>query len=288
MLITPFERCIEILEMKKNLFLMRSLLLTMSLSSINSYAEETMSPQTESSDVVKSMSVSSVQNKNTTDVLTSFDNSDSGKSVTNKNHVTSSPANEQSSDSSIPSKTSQRAGQNNNTSEKYDFEKKYQEYVNKIDGLQKIADANIDLLNKKLESIYIADKKLGGVDGPGYYYRFKNDSKSSVLDKGLYYVYTKKSNSDVNLLKGRLVNFSLSEKRPSGKTISQATNISLAYNDDLPSIAKRVFTVAKPGDSIKVVTLAQYIYPTRELLPSGVEPDDTLIYTFDINRQYEK
>ncbi|EYD99177.1 hypothetical protein AD37_2230 [Escherichia coli 1-110-08_S4_C3] len=271
--------------MKKNIFLMRSLFLTMSLSSINSYAEETMSPQPESSDVVKSMSVSSVKN---TDVLTSFNNSDSGKSVTDKNHVTPSPANEQSSDSSISSKTSQRAGQNNNTSEKYDFEKKYQEYVNKIDGLQKIADANIDLLNKKLESIYIADKKLGGVDGPGYYYRFKNDSKSSVLDKGLYYVYTKKSNSDVNLLKGMLVNFSLSEKRPSGKTISQATNISLAYNDDLPSIAKRVFTVAKPGDSIKVVTLAQYIYPTRELLPSGVEPDDTLIYTFDINRQYEK
>ncbi|HHU9970615.1 TPA: hypothetical protein ACUULY_004575 [Escherichia coli] len=286
-LLTPFKRYIEILEMKKNLFLMRSLLLTMSLSSINSYAEETMSPQPESSDVVKSMSVSSVQNKNT-DVLTSFDNSGSGKSVTDKNHVTSSLANEQSSDSSISLKTSQRAGQNNNTSENYDFEKKYQEYVNKIDGLQKIADANIDLLNKKLESIYIADKKLGGVDGPGYYYRFKNDSKSSVLDKGLYYVYTKKSNSDVNLLKGMLVNFSLSEKRPSGKTISQATNISLAYNDDLPSIAKSVFTVAKPGDSIKVVTLAQYIYPTRELLPSGVEPDDTLIYTFDINRQYEK
>ncbi|HFK5373967.1 TPA: hypothetical protein ACG0X4_002958 [Escherichia coli] len=273
--------------MKKNLFLMRSLFLTMSLSSINSYAEETMSPQPESSDVVKSMSVSSVQNKNI-DVLTSVDNSDSGKYVTDKNHVTPSPANEQSSDSSISSKTSQRDGQNNNTSEKYDFEKKYQEYVNKIDGLQKIADANIELLNKKLESIYIADKKLGGVDGPGYYYRFKNDSKSSVLDKGLYYVYTKKSNSDVNLLKGMLVNFSLSEKRPSGKTISQATNISLAYNDDLPSIAKRVFTVAKPGDSIKVVTLAQYIYPTRELLPSGVDLDDTLIYTFDINRQYEK
>lgn len=108
--------------MKKNLFLMRSLFLTMSLSSINSYAEETMSPQPESSDVVKSMSVSSVQNKNT-DVLTSVDNSDSGKSVTDKNHVTPSPANEQSSDSSISSKTSQRAGQNNNTSEKYDFEK---------------------------------------------------------------------------------------------------------------------------------------------------------------------
>ena len=129
--------------MKKNLFLMRSLFLTMSLSSINSYAEETMSPQPESSDVVKSMSVSSVQN-----VLTSVDNSDSSKSVTDKNHVTPSPANEQSSDSSISSKTSQRAGQNNNTSEKYDFEKKYQEYVNKIDGLQKIADANIELLNK--------------------------------------------------------------------------------------------------------------------------------------------
>ncbi|EIQ4656767.1 TPA: hypothetical protein J1Z63_004399 [Escherichia coli] len=273
--------------MKKNLFLMRSLFLTISLSSINSYAGETMSPQPESSDVVKSMSVSSVQNKST-DVLTSVDNSDSGKSVTDNKNDTLSPANEQSSDSSISSKTSQSAGQSNKTSEKYDFEKKYQEYVNKIDGLQKIADANIELLNKKLESIYIADKKLGGVDGPGYYYRFKNDSKSSILNKGLYYVYTKKGNSDVNLLKGMLVNFSLSEKRPSGKTISQATNISLAYNDDLPSIAKRVFTIAKPGDSIKVVTLAQYIYPTRELLPSGVDPDDTLIYTFDINRQYEK
>ncbi|MBA1119805.1 hypothetical protein H0O70_23995, partial [Escherichia coli] len=82
--------------MKKNLFLMRSLLLTMSLSSINSYAKETMSPQPESSDAVKSMSVSSVQNKNT-DILTSFDNSDSGKSVTDKNHITPSPANEQSS-----------------------------------------------------------------------------------------------------------------------------------------------------------------------------------------------
>lgn len=108
--------------MKKNLFLMRSLFLTMSLSSISSYAEETMSPQPESSDVVKSMSVSSVQNKNT-DILTSVNNSDSGKSVTDKNHVTPSPANEQSSDSSMSSKNSQRAGQNNNTSEKYDFEK---------------------------------------------------------------------------------------------------------------------------------------------------------------------
>ncbi|HBA8756957.1 TPA: hypothetical protein J1208_004427, partial [Escherichia coli] len=157
-----------------------------------------------------------------------------------------------------------------------------------FDSLQKITEANIEILNKKLESIYLADKKIGGMDGPGYYYRFKNDSKSLLLDKGLYYVYTKKGNSNANLLKGMLVNFSLSEKRPSGKTLSQATNISLAYNDDLPSIAKLVFTVAKPGDSIKVVTLAEYIYPTKDRLPSGVAPDDTLIYNFDINRQYEK
>ncbi|QKN28503.1 hypothetical protein HHJ52_24415 (plasmid) [Escherichia coli] len=73
------------------------------------------------------------------------------------------------------------------------MKKKYQEYVNKIDGLQKIADANIELLNKKVRKyLHSRKKKLGGVDGLCYYYRFKNDSKSSVLDKGLYYVYTKK------------------------------------------------------------------------------------------------
>ncbi|EFJ6781964.1 hypothetical protein OSL75_20420 [Escherichia coli] len=273
--------------MKKNLFLTRSFFLIMSLSSIHSYADEVMPPRLEGADVVKSMEVNYVKNKNT-DTFSSIDNSDNVKPVANKKNDTPPPVDEQPSVSGTFSKSSQNTGQNTPPLGKYDFETKYQEYINKIDGLTKIADANIELLNKKLESIYIADKKLGGVDGPGYYYRFKNDGKSSVLNKGLYYIYTKKGNSDVNLIKGMLVNFSLSEKRPSGKTISQATNISLAYNDDLPSIAKRVFTVAKPGDSIKVVTLAQYIYPTTELLPSGVAPDDTLIYTFDINRQYEK
>lgn len=273
---------------KQNVIAITSVcLIYMSLSNIPSYANESTSSKPEGPNVVKSLSDIPVENKNT-DVSSSIDNLDNGKLISDRKKDTSDLANVQKPNISASSTLSQSASASQNYPEKESFDKKYQEYVNKFDNLLKTTETNIETLNKKLESIYIADKKIGGVDGPGYYYRFKNDSNSLLLKKGLYYVYTKRGHSDTNLLKGMLVNFSLSEKRPSGKTISQATNISLTYNDDLPSIAKLVFTIAKPGDSIKIVTLAEYIYPTKELLPSGVEPDDTLIYTFDINRQYEK
>lgn len=262
---------------KTKITLITTVFFTISLLDTPSYAVE--APPSQSVGV----EASSAQNQGT-NLTTTNDNSAIGKVAAERTNVSS--VNAQTPDVSIS--PTQITGSNQSGSDKDALEKKYQDYVNKFESLQKITEANIEILNKKLESIYLADNKIGGKDGPGYYYRFKNDSKSLLLDKGLYYVYTKKGNSDANLLKGMLVNFSLSEKRPSGKTLSQATNISLAYNDDLPSIAKLVFTVAKPGDSIKVVTLAEYIYPTKELLPSGVAPDDTLIYNFDINRQYEK
>ena len=270
----------------KNVFLITGILFTIS-SIVPSYAIEPTLSQPEGSNTVKSLNVSSGQNPKV-DVSTTEDNSVSGKLAAEKLNDVYSSANSQIENVRTSSTTSPTSENHQSISDKDTFEKKYQEYVNRFDNLQKITEANIETLNKKLESIYLADKRIGGIDGPGYYYRFKNDNKSQLLSKGLYYVYIKKGNSDASLLKGMLVNFSLSEMRPSGKTLSQATNISLAYNDDLPAIAKLVFTVARPGDSIKVVTLAEYIYPTKDLLPSGVSPDDTLIYTFDINRQYEK
>lgn len=268
---------------KAKITLITSIFFTISLLNTPSYAIEATHSKSEGGENVHSIYTNSVQNQDA-NLTTINDNSASGKLAAERTNASS--VNAQTPNVS-PSPTP-GVGLSQSLSDKETFEKKYQDYVNKFDSLQKITEANIEILNKKLESIYLADKKIGGTDGPGYFYRFKNDSKSILLNKGLYYVYTKKGNSDSNLLKGMLVNFSLSEKRPSGKTLSQATNISLAYNDDLPSIAKLVFTVAKPGDSIKVVTLAEYIYPTKDLLPSGVAPDDTLIYTFDINRQYEK
>lgn len=272
--------------MTRNAFLIAGVIFIISLPSIPSYGNEVTPSRSEGANGVKSLSVNSVEDKETNAPL-SANNSDSVKRTDEKKNDRSSPVNAQSANVITTSSLSKSSGGSRGNSEDF-FEKKYQDYVKKIDSLLEIAEANIDTLDKKLESIYIADKKIGGVDGPGYYYRFKNESDSIFLRKGLYYVYTKKGNSNAGLVKGMLVNFSLSEKRPSGKTISQATNISLAYNDDLPFIAKLVFSVAKPGDSIKLVTLAEYIYPTKELLPSGVSPDDTLIYTFDINRQYEK
>lgn len=262
---------------KTTITLITNIFFTISLLNTPSYAVEVTPSQS------AGVEASSAQNQDA-NLTTTNDNSASGKLSAENTNVSSVNA----QTPNVSTSPTQITGFNQSVSDKDSLEKKYQDYVNKFDSLQKITEANIEILNKKLESIYLADKKIGGTDGPGYYYRFKNDSKSLLLDKGFYYVYTKKGNSDANLLKGMLVNFSLSEKRPSGKTLSQATNISLAYNDDLPSIAKLVFTVAKPGDSIKVVTLAEYIYPTKDLLPSGIAPDDTLIYNFDINRQYEK
>lgn len=159
--------------------------------------------------------------------------------------------------------------------------------------LEKLKETQSKLLSKINDlttEMYLSNPNFGKKNGPGYYYRFLNSSKTQKTPNGFHYrtepliskKQTGQKNNKKNQIKiGDFVTFSLIESLPDSTVISKTPTITVLNDDKLPEVVKAAFSVGRENEIVTIVSLAKKIYANGDL-PSKVDPDSSIIYTFKI------